>query len=216
MNAGLVSGKSPGNVQIAVDDNSEPLYTASFCSSGTITCPIDQGVGGTGNSNVGCPNSVTLTSSMALPLAAGVSSQNNWPYYLTGFGALTTMTVGPTAKDWSGAAISESLTMTSNSCPANFPPCGGGPPLIVGAGATGTTFGYAYPALPTNAFFDEHVIASTLDLLAGASVSSCTIVCAQTYSCNGASIGSFTITKSAKHAYISGASYGTQVSVSKQ
>jgi hypothetical protein len=147
-------------------------------------------------------------------LAAGLN--NNFPTYLTGIGLETIMTLGPSSVDWSGTQIQETAGMTSNTCPPSVSACSATNGFQVGVNQGGlTSFGYSIPTLPSSSsFYDEHVIVSTTDLLA-AGPNSCQIVCAQTYTCAGASIGSFTVTKTLTHSSI-GSTPVTQVTITKQ
>jgi hypothetical protein len=177
--------------------------TASAAGSGDLTFTAE-GYGGQGflpgpgqqqsgpskatvSATAGCPSSVSLYSSTPLALAAGLnncpgSNCRNYPTFLTGVGIETIMALAPASGKWTNAQIQETVSATSNTCPASVSACTATGGFQVGVSQAGQyTFGYLIPALPSaNSFYDEHVIALSTDVLGAAGLNSCAIVCSQT------------------------------------
>jgi len=122
--------------------------------------------------------------------------------YATGYGVLATMRVLPDATNWNGTRIAESLTLDpSGTCPKGLTsqPCTAGPPFTVGDGTKGFS---VLPAQPgqQDRFYDFHRTRSNISLLHDATrnpsgMSSCTLICKQSYSCGGTVIGNYTLTR---------------------
>ena len=161
-----------------------------------------------------CPASVTLSTTTQLSL------EDNFPQFETGLGILTAMQVNPATKsdgtNWNGTQITEDVNVNNiDTCPASVQACHGRDTFTVGTGG-GTTFGQPFSA-QDNIFWDEHVRAASTSLLnaPGVTTTSCTMVCSQTYQCNGHTIGSFTIVYGLSTGTIDGTPV-TNVSVTKQ
>ena len=149
-----------------------------------------------------CPSSVTLSTTSVEPLPPLV------PHYLTGVGIAATMTVGPSTTNFANDTILESLSTIISSCPAQFSSngnfCPGGGVFTVGQGGYDPIERQSYPALQ-NVFYDNHSTLSTEDLVGTYNAgNSCSVDCAQQYTCNGAVIGSFTITRDHIRDYVTG------------
>ena len=127
-----------------------------------------------------------------------------FPGEKTGLGATATISVAPTTSNWNGIHVTESLTSTSNSCPASFGNlCAGSGTFTVGDG--GTTIDGQTLQAQQNVFYDEHVIESNVSLLDYYNVTgSCQAVCTQTYSCVERPMGTDTITYTFSRSTISG------------
>jgi hypothetical protein len=139
-------------------------------------------------------------------LQSGLS--NNFPSYLTGFGAYATLQASdPSGKNWAGATLTESVTTASNNCPAQTIACDtGGSTFTVGQSPPSLTpFGVTVPNIPgTNGLWDLHTTNGSTDAMAGlAQGATCQVVCTQTYSCGNTRLkgpsgpGVFTVTRSA-------------------
>jgi hypothetical protein len=159
------------------------------------------------------------TATVALEATTTIPLEFFFPNRLTGVGAATTMGVFPSPVIWNGAQIQELVTLTSNTCPASFgtPPCGGHDTFTVGDGSA--PIGPLVFPPSVNTFYDFHVSligSSVLDPPPPlAPIPSCRAVCSQTYSCNGAIIGRFTITRDVTRDTISGVPV-SRVAVTKQ
>jgi len=158
-----------------------------------------------------CPSTISLVNVTPLLLQSGLS--NNFPIYLTGFGSYATLQVSdPSGKNWAGAAITESVTSTSNNCPAQTIACdAGGDAFTVGQSPPNLQpFGITVPDIPgTNGLFDLHTTNGSADAMSGLPQgATCQVVCSQTYSCGGTQLkgpsgpGVFTVTRSATHSTI--------------
>ncbi|HTC75160.1 MAG TPA: hypothetical protein VK684_06265 [Edaphobacter sp.] len=123
------------------------------------------------------------------------------PTYLTGMGLIASMQVGPTTGNFDGTVLDEIVTASSipNTCPTDLPSltnsfvCSGGGHFNIGNGGGYMASGVQVPNIH-NQFFDDHERFSTFSRLGGTEASSCTVVCAQTYTCNGKPIANFNIT----------------------
>ena len=112
------------------------------------------------------------------------------------------MRVGPAGSTFDGITINETVTPVSNTCPADIPSLQSS---AVWAGNSSFTVGpkggdydpVSQTPLPiqSNAFWDIHESVSGYSRLAGSEVQSCTIVCAQTYTCGVTPIANFQITR---------------------
>ena len=170
------------------------LIKSSYCASA-----------GGGIAVVGCPVSVTLSA------LDPIGINHAYPYQ-TGYGAMAEMQTNPTSENWSAAQIYESVTAGTNNCPTSI--AGGTDPNNKNNGIPFRVGGSAQaiedPSLMFNAkpdiFYDEHGLIAQLDLLGltASPPSSCQTVSHQIYTCNGATIGSFTITKTFTHGKANG------------
>lgn len=159
--------------------------------------------GGGSTPTTPCATSVTIGSLAGfnhsdLPAA----QKENWGTYL---GVTSQTNVGP-GPDHSGHCMKETLTTVSNNCPEQVynrggqttSPCSGNKCLDInrygsaGDSATGSTLSDG----PTS-FIDLHRTRFRTSLLEGSGVSSCSVVCEQTYSCDRthAATGRFRITR---------------------
>jgi hypothetical protein len=188
VSAGLTSGISAGSATLTAKYAPEPESVQSCGDPPTCENPPHVPPVGNPPGAVGCPSSVAVNSTTPYTLA------NYVPPLLTGIGIETGMQVGPGPTDWDYAQISESLVQKSNDCPATISNvCTGNSVFTVGAA-------YDSPYLlifqPTeNIFWDRHTSTFNSNVLGGTGVNSCTVVCTQTYSCNGKAVSpSFTIT----------------------
>jgi hypothetical protein len=148
-----------------------------------------------------CP-AVGLSSSMNLWLTPSLLST-----YLTGIGTEDVMQIGSTSGNLAGMTVDESISVVTNSCPPSVNPCNATGLAPVGLDQSQyTTFGYSIPPLAnSNQFYDEHVIVLPTDVLGAANMSSCQILCAQTYSSNGCpSLTSYVLIKWLDHSQMSG------------
>ena len=142
---------------------------------------------------VSCPRYVTVAAIQNLPL------QNAFPAYRTGVGIAATIV----RRDWppfdfTGAQVTESVSQTQISCPANFGnQCSGNDTFTVGQpAAPGRLYGSAYPAMGLDQFRDFHTtVSSTYNMLGGTGINQCNVVGSQTYSACGQIISNFTITR---------------------
>ena len=145
-----------------------------------------------------CPSSISVANRTVFNLSS--FSQYVPNSLLTGIGMVSTMQVGPSSTNWNNTVITESLATLQNSCPTTSPwpnPCTGSGNFTVGTGGTAkilNTITLATFNPLQNDFYDQHTLASSFNLLQNPGVSSCTIVCSQTYTCGGNSVGSFTVT----------------------
>jgi hypothetical protein len=209
---GLATGVGDGSLEFEANFGVLPECAGQICVQGTLpACPTYSPVAYAPATT--CPLTVTLDATTNLPLQAGLT--NNFPTYLTGFGLIATMFVGPGPYTWNGYQITEALTTTSNSCPImSFPaPCTGTSTFTVGPPGLG---GYAlWDGNPHRAQqpISRHTCDGKFDL--PNSPSSCTTVCAQTYSACGRTIGNFTITRNYTQSTINGTAV-TLVGVTKQ
>jgi hypothetical protein len=168
----------------------------------------------TGNCNT-CPTSLTVASVTQESLA------KLFPTDKTGIGAIAAMTLSPSNINFDGNTnITESLTTdaANSNCPASFGnQCGTGvvgtSSFKVGVNAVAKD-GSTFPLLH-DGFYDEHASIATTSALDAAGINACTIVCQQTYYCNGDSVGNFTITRTFTKGTISGQSV-TFVTVTKK
>ena len=101
--------------------------------------------------------------------------------------------------NYNGVQVTEWLTPGFDDCPG-VSACGSPGTWTLGGGGSGFTFGVFYSPVD-NSFWDEHVVASTADLLGDAGLSSCSTYCSQTYSCTDGTpiLGYFTIAKYFSH-----------------
>jgi hypothetical protein len=159
-----------------------------------------------------CPTSMAVNQTWTQPL------QNDYPSFSTGVGILTSMKVGPVGTNFASVVLYEIVTPTGNSCPANiktatdFPTITFSAPFVVGANAVWEGLPYASVQ---NAFYDQHITKSATNILGLTNVTSCQSTATQTYTCNGNTIGTFSLTNTYTSSFIS-AQPVTFVSVSKQ
>lgn len=174
-----------------------------------------------------CPSTVAVVSPPTSYTLAGTNGGADVPQpWLTGIGIVAGMQVGPNSTNWNGNMITESLTTQSNSCGTNFfannsNPCQGNSTFKIGQAFTANApAGNGYVKLGSflavqNQFYDIHVATSNANALAAAGLPSCSVVCSQSYSCGGSSVGSFTITYRFSTGTVNGSSV-TNVGVTKQ
>lgn len=159
-----------------------------------------------------CPTSVTLANTTAIPL------EDYFPSLLTGVGITASMQANPNNSNynWNGTAITEAVSWQS----ATPPNCDSG----LNNNCTGSSVftvgnpGYAGPnQLPatTNIFYDGHTTALSISYLNSMNLQTCTQVCAQQYTCNGTTVGNFTITRTLTKDTIQNTPV-TRVAVTKQ
>jgi hypothetical protein len=142
------------------------------------------------------------------------------PSWLTGVGILARMKVGPAGTDYTRASLLETVTPTSNSCPSNiqtytsFPTIttANSAPFVVGFSAVWE--GGNFPSM-LNDFYDSHRNLVNINVLGLTNVQSCVAKATQTYSCNGSTIGTFTLTNTYTAGTINGQAV-TNVSTTKQ
>jgi hypothetical protein len=162
-----------------------------------------------------CPKTVTvnLLYPQSLP-------DNDFPEMLTGVGALAEMEVGPAGPDYSRTVLRETVTPTSNSCPSNIQEYTSFPTITI---ANNSTFlvgssahweGEDYPSQP-NEFYDSHRLLGPINVLGQTSVQSCVATATQTYSCNGNTIGTFTLTNTYTRGTLPNGKAVTNVTVGK-
>jgi hypothetical protein len=144
-----------------------------------------------------CPTSVSV-GSVAQRNHSNLSAteKDQWRTWL---GAMSRMDVGP-GPDHTGHCMKEHLTVVSNDCPAGvytrggqtIQPCSGNKCLDINR--YGSMWGVSDG--PTS-FLDMHRTRSRESLLEGTGVSSCSVVCEQTYTCDQlhATTGTFRITR---------------------
>jgi len=196
-----VTGGSPGN---------------GFGEGGSGNSESASGSGSVGAPAPSCPTTVTLVSNTSLALQGGISSTQNFPAYPTGFGSYVTLQVAdPYGQDWEDVQITEKVTQSSSTCPAQTIACDtGGNTFVVGrAPSFGTSlYGITLQEFPTqNGFWDLHTSVGTADILTKLQQGdSCGVVCTQTYSCGSTQLkstsgpGVFTVTRNATHTKING------------
>ncbi|MGA3213178.1 MAG: hypothetical protein ABSD20_17890 [Terriglobales bacterium] len=118
------------------------------------------------------------------------------------------MLLGPQSNNLTGLTVNESMSVLTNSCPSWVNACN-----ATGLSATGqnqggsTTFGgFQIPYLTYgNQFYDEHYLIGYIDDLGAANMSSCQMMCMQTYYTNGCpSLTSYTLIKWLNHSTMSG------------
>jgi hypothetical protein len=158
-----------------------------------------------------CPTTVTISNTFARSLPS-----LDHPDSLTGIGILTRMLVSPSVSDYTGVQIRELVTAGPNSCPANVVSYTNFPNLVstFTVGATANWEGVPFPSV-LNSFYDQHTIYLNFDVLGLTSVSSCTATATQIYTCNGQTIGTFTLTNTYDHGSLSGQSV-TNITTTKQ
>jgi hypothetical protein len=204
-------------------------YEASGVALAYCSC-FGGEVGGGGTDvplTVECPQTITISSTFD-QLTFNFNVSGNYPTFLTGFGIVATMQVGPGSLD--GATVTENVTLATSSCrnynvssppPDNTPapdPCTPAAPngFLVGPGGGGSLFGINFPASGSNQFDDYHLYGLSWDLFWQYSLgTTCTVTCAQTYYACGKAIGSFTITDVFTHSSYMGAPV-TDVAITKQ
>jgi hypothetical protein len=151
-----------------------------------------------------CPSGIHVA-------AAHQMSLQNWPGCVTGVGAAIGMKVDPDTTDWAGTQITETVTPAGGTCDFGPLTIGGGIPLAEAwcTGNAAFTVG-STPGDPPdfhlgaarNGFVDFHqglscdIPFSVLHdpRVPSSAAGTCTVVCGQTYSCEGTPIGTFTIT----------------------
>jgi hypothetical protein len=136
-----------------------------------------------------CPSTISVGSLTSMPLSS------MYPGKKTGIGVVAAMQVGPGQFDWTSSQLTESVSLSTNSCPANgWPtPCQGTSSFSIDTAGTAIN-GQQFPA-QVSVFYDQHASVSNVSLLDYSGINSCTTVCTQQYSCAGTPVGNpFTIT----------------------
>jgi hypothetical protein len=136
-----------------------------------------------------CPLTIQLAS--ARPFSLPYTSPDG--PLRTGIGIMSTMQVSGLWLNLDGAQIQETLSQVSNNCSpvvAEGICTGNITPFTVGAYNGG--FGVPFPP-QQNVFYDWHTRTSLSNVLGFTSMTSCTAICNQVYTCNGGQVGSFTI-----------------------
>jgi hypothetical protein len=165
-----------------------------------------------------CPTTASIVSTTNLPLSAALP--NNFPTYLTGFGADMLIGLGPGAgTSYDGSTVTESFSNIATTCPAGaqYATCAGNTTWTVApVNNQGQTIGGTpAPSAGDGQFLDEHAAISTSDILAGQGANySCMVTCTQTYTSCGQTIGTFTLQKQFTHSSINGTAV-TQVTVTE-
>jgi hypothetical protein len=162
-----------------------------------------------------CPDSVTLVQPPAYSI--NLINQVRLGARTVGGIVVRMQISSPKGIDFDGNNnITEVLVPVPGSdCPSNFPnACTGGGVFTIGANEFLEEDSVPLPG-QSGTFLDKHVSSDTRNFLAEAKLQMCTQVCTQTYMCNGAPIGTFTITRSFKAETIEGVNV-THVYVTKQ
>jgi hypothetical protein len=162
-----------------------------------------------------CPLSVTVDQITPKSLP-----DYDYPTWLTGVGILARMKAGPAGTDYTNAVLLETVTPTSNSCPSgiqqytNFPTItlDDGSSFVIGS--TASWEGSNFPSV-LNDFYDSHRNLVNINVLGLTSVQSCVAKATQTYSCNGSTVGTFTLTYTYTKGTVNGLAV-TNVSATKQ
>jgi len=142
------------------------------------------------------PSAPACPTSFQTPLTNNPESLSKvFPSFMTGIGSwfqLTALGGG----NYNGTRIQETLVRSSSTCSSGVtnnlaPLCTpSANPLIIGQGGRALD-GTTITGLP-NVLVDEHGVRQAHSTL-GAASTACSMVCAQTYSCNGVPIGAFTV-----------------------
>jgi hypothetical protein len=218
---GLASPQDPGSTTVAAQMPSVPMSQGQICTEGSLP-PCAYGapaVGGGITVAPACPTTATIVSTTQVPLQAGL--QNNFPTYLTGFGAVMLIGLGPGGPStYNGATVTEAFSNTTTTCPAGtqFATCSGSGTFTAGpVNNQGNTLqGTPEPSTGNGQFLDEHASGTSSDILAGQGANySCTVTCTQTYTSCNQTIGTFTLTKTLTHGSINGTSV-TSISAAEQ
>jgi hypothetical protein len=212
---GLVSGLSPGDVNIAATSPTQ-IIAGTDCEAYTPPpCPrTPLQSSGTGNVQK-CPTSMSVDAVTPKSLP----DYDN-PSWLTGVGILTRMKVAGPAGDYKDTVLVETVTPTSNSCPSSIAQTTSFPTytaadnkeFVVGASAhwEGTDF-----QSMLNDFYDSHKLLVNIDVLGSTAVQSCVAKATQTYLCSGSTVGTFTLTNTYNKGTLNGNSV-TNVTTTKQ
>jgi hypothetical protein len=180
------------NSDVTLSNGSTATVTALGSALGTSTLTVtytvsEQSITATQVEMVqgACPTSVSLVSTSPIALSSV------FPAYKTGVGIDASMNVNGSGSNYNGIQISEVVSTTSNSCGSAAPSICGYPGTPFTVGTSATAFNGAPLAAAQNTFWDQHIEYFTYSALSAGK--SCSAVCSQTYSCNGNSIGTFTI-----------------------
>ncbi len=190
-NSSLITIDSTG---VTINGSPDGLsHTATlFFSETTTTCDICSGDTLTTESAVTippCPTTISISNILTLDL------NKVFPTDQTGIGIVAAMQVGGSNGKYNEVPIQETISQTSNTCPASFGNvCGAAGTFFVGHGASTDGGIFTFPKMD-NIFYDKHSYEQPISVLDNAGITSCTAVCAQTYSCSKASLGNFTVTK---------------------
>jgi hypothetical protein len=169
------------NVQLNVQDDSDYACfgstTMAYGNPGALTVTV-------------CPSTILYTQSVTPSLSS------NDPPYLTGMGIVAVMTGSAGS---AGAQISEAVSLQSSTCGPNYQiDCGGSPAVAIASGGPVPFQGTVLPGV-TDGFYDVHEAVNTIDVLGTLGLNSCTFTCIQTYSCQGAPLGKFSIQYNLNH-----------------
>lgn len=121
-------------------------------------------------------------------------------YLLDWYGPYSGHAGGPTTTNFDGTKLTEAVTPFSNSCPTTIPHlqnnyvCTGSTTFTIGLGVGTVASGIVVPDIH-NQIWDDHEALDGASRLANSGVQSCTIVCAQTYSCGGKPVANFKISR---------------------
>jgi hypothetical protein len=211
------SGISVTSPSVLNDGSIIATYSAGWSTSvGSQNLTVSFASGGEGAGATSNPFAVGVVAP-ACPTSTSIASTTQellsrvYPNALTGMGATVGIQLAPAivGGNWNGTQIKESLVKSSPySCPtspSNVWPnlCAGSSTFTVGTGGE-TSDGQILPGT-TNVFYDEHVVENaTTSILDYSGIQSCTAVCVQTYSCNGTTVGTRTITLQLSKGTISG------------
>jgi len=162
-----------------------------------------------------CPLSVTVDQITPKSLP-----DYDYPTWLTGVGILARMKAGPPGTDYTNAVLLETVTPTSNSCPSNIQQYTNFPTITLDDGSSfviGSTASWEGSNFPSvlNDFYDSHRNLVNINVLGLTSVQSCVAKATQTYSCNGSTVGTFTLTYTYTKGTVNGQAV-TNVSATKQ
>ena len=186
------SPSAPTHVDGMDDENQTPDSSGTSSTGGAQVSPLQQAPVTTP-----CPTTVSIgavdqRNHSNLP----ASEKDSWRTWL---GAMSRMDVGP-GPDHTGHCMKERVTLVSNNCPAamytqggrTIEPCSGDRCLDINR--YGTLWNVSDG--PTS-FLDMHRTRAPNSLLEGTGVSSCSVVCGQTYTCDRTrpTTGRFLITR---------------------
>jgi len=118
---GLASPQDPGSTTVAAQMPSVPMSQGQICTEGSLP-PCAYGAPAPIAPTMvipACPTTATIASTTQLPLSATLT--NNFPTYLTGFGALMVISLGVLVEPplYNGAQVTEAFSGISNTCPAS-------------------------------------------------------------------------------------------------
>jgi hypothetical protein len=112
-----------------------------------------------------CPRTVAVDQ-----ITQGALTNGDYPTYKTGVGVLVRMKAEPTGTDYTGAVLLETVTPTTNSCPANialytsFPTITAANKSTFTVGSSAAWEGGNFPSI-LNDFYDSHRTLVSIDVL---------------------------------------------------